>query len=51
MEFREGDRVLYYPTGVEQNPTSGVIEKCIFGRQQVGSQVVHASKDMPRYVN
>lgn len=51
MEFKEGDHVLYYPTGAEQNPTSGVIEKCIFERQQVGSQVVQASEEMPRYVS
>ena len=50
MEFKEGDHVRYFPTGAEQNPSSGVIEKIIHERQQVGAQVVKASEEMPRYV-
>lgn len=48
--FKEGDHVVYFPTGAETNPTSGVIKKIIHEREQVGSQVVNASEDMPRYV-
>ena len=51
LSFREGDHVVYFPTGAEINPTSGVIKKIIHERQQVGSQVVQASEDMPRYVS
>lgn len=51
LSFREGDHVVYFPTGAETNPTSGVIKKIIHERQQVGSQVVQASEDMPRYVS
>lgn len=48
--FGEGDHVVYFPTGSENNPTSGVIKRVIHEREQVGSQVVQASEDMPRYV-
>lgn len=50
MEFKEGDHVVYFPTGAETNTTSGVIKKIIHEREQVGSQVVQASEEMPRYV-
>lgn len=40
--FDEGDRVVYFPTGVESNPTSGVIKKIIRKKKR---------EEMPRYVN
>lgn len=49
--FKEGDHVVYFPTGAETNPTSGVIKKIIHEREQVGSQIVQATEEMPRYVN
>lgn len=49
--FREGDHVVYFPTGAETNPTSGVIKKIIHETQQFGSQVIQASNEMPRYVS
>jgi len=51
LSLKEGDHVVYFPTGAETNPTSGVIKKVIHERQQVGSQVVQASGEMPRYVS
>ena len=51
LSFEEGDHVVYFPTGAETNPTSGVIKKIIHEKQQIGSQIVQASEEMPRYVN
>lgn len=51
LSLREGDHVVYFPTGAETNPTSGVITKIIHERQQIGSKVVRASDEMPRYVS
>ena len=44
--FKEGDHVVYFPTGAETNPTSGVIKKIIHESEQVGT-----SEEIPRYVN
>jgi hypothetical protein len=41
VSFREGDHVLYYPTGAENNPTFGVIEEIVYPS---------TSSEVPRYV-
>lgn len=51
LSLNIGDHVVYFPTGAETNSTSGVIKEIIHERQQVGSQIVEASEEMPRYVN
>lgn len=49
--FDEGDHVVYYPTGAETNPTSGVIKKKIIDKhKQIDSQEIDANDEMPRYV-
>ena len=40
--MNEGDHVVYFPTGAESNPTSGVIKKIIRQKKQ---------EEMPRYVS
>ena len=47
--FKEGDHVVYFPTGAESNTSSGVIKKIVHERG--GPQAVKASEEMPRYVN
>ena len=41
VSFREGDHVLYYPSGAENNPTFGVIEEIVYPS---------TSSEVPRYV-
>lgn len=49
-DFKEGDHVVYHPTGAS-NTTTGTIEKIITDPEPVGGrQTVKASEDMPRYV-